>query len=351
MTFDSRVILYDSASITALNTISCSAIKNAQFSHFIGSRYLLIASKQVLLLWDLILQSSRSREFPVASSADRPFAASWTYRSAESIESIVPHPTIDSFAIFYATSSENTSTTLQVFGVSSAKPQLTQSIPLRLRTSVWLGPSDGSRTFSLVALTDGARVVVVGNGPNVDQPRPAAMSLGFTNQKVSLFQDIFGSPLDVPGQSVPPALNTEQAQAKSKDDVFPSPAYLTPSLSSLCTPIFKNFLSSRVGDTGAVNEQASESDEEMEDDAGVISSTKPASLQLSTPTDQLVQFFKLHSIGESLSPRRSSRVLIYLTGSKASLQATVNGVKLPNGSAFSTPVSQKGSRTHKKSLV
>lgn len=57
VTLDSRVVLYDSSSVTALNTISCSAIGDSVSSHFIGNRYLLIVSKQKLLLWDLILQS------------------------------------------------------------------------------------------------------------------------------------------------------------------------------------------------------------------------------------------------------------------------------------------------------
>lgn len=57
VTFESRVVLYDSSSVAAVNTISCSAILDSLNSHFIGNRYLLITSKSKLLLWDLILQS------------------------------------------------------------------------------------------------------------------------------------------------------------------------------------------------------------------------------------------------------------------------------------------------------
>ena len=67
VTFESRVVLYDSSSVTTLSTISCSAISESVSSHFIGSRYLLIVSKQKLLLWDLIFQSGM---WP-----DRPFTA------------------------------------------------------------------------------------------------------------------------------------------------------------------------------------------------------------------------------------------------------------------------------------
>jgi hypothetical protein len=180
---------------------------------------------------------------------------------------------------------------------------MTQSVPLRLRTAVWFGLTDGTRAFNLVALTQGSKVVVLGDDPSISQAKPSSLSLGFASQKTSIFQDVFGSPLDLAGPSTLPEPSSQQpVKANSKNgDAFPFPAYLAPSLSSLTSPILKDFLHVREsGPTGQKEkETAEDSDEEMEDDfAGVSSESRPSVTQLAFSIDQMAQFFKSHSICE-----------------------------------------------------
>lgn len=324
LTFESRVVLYDSSSVTILNTISCSSIKNAVSSHFIGSRYLLIAGKTSLLLWDLILQTS-----------------SWMHSSELAISYIVPHPAADTFAVFHEDASKDKpSTTVQVFGVGSACAQMTQTIPLILRTTVWFGSAsaDGRRTYNLVALTDNSKVVVLGNDPDVSQSKPSSMSLGFASQKPSLFQDIFGPPLEAGPSVIAEPSSQSGSRASDNSDAFPHPAYLTPSLSSMFTPIVKGFLRVREEPSGKAvqKEKDEDSDEEMEDDpTGVFPSSRTSTTQLAFPADQLIQFFKKQSASPHRTPARTNGVA-----------KLTNGVHTQPGSA-----NRKESGRTKKSSV
>ena len=315
VTFESRVVLYDSSSVTALNTISCSAIGDSVSSHFIGSRYLLVVSKQKLLLWDLILQSGAYPESPLRNLTliRYPPTAAWTHASESSISYVVPHPNTDTFVVFYSESgkdNQSSTTTIQVFGAGSSKPQLTQSIPLALPSAVWFGTHDDSSSssgsYNLVALTDTSKVVVMGNDPNVAQARPSSMALGFATQKPSLFQDIFGSPLDAAGPSSATAESSNAAAAaaiigassNNKQDAFPFPAYLAPSLSSMFNPLVKSYLvvrEEREEGGGKVDEDDEEDDMDVDEPTVVY---KPATTQLAFSADQLVSFFKKQSACE-----------------------------------------------------
>jgi hypothetical protein len=263
--------------------------------------------------------------------------------------------------VFYPESGQDnqSTTTVQVFGAGSSKPQLTQSIPLTLPSAVWFGTHDGSsRSYNLVALTDTSKVVVLGNDPNVAQSKPSSMALGFATQKPSLFQDIFGSPLDTAGPSViaESSAAAQAAASSKKEDAFPFPAFLAPSLSSMFNPLVKGFLVER--EEQGERDSGKEVEEDDEDDMDVDDPTfvsKPATTQLAFSADQLVSFFKKQSACESFpyGPNRSTR-LTKIPVAPLRTPARTNGVaKLTNGT-HPQPASasrKEGSRTHKKSSV
>ncbi|KAJ3503820.1 hypothetical protein NMY22_g18118 [Coprinellus aureogranulatus] len=310
VTFDSRVVLYDSSSVTALNTISCSAIRDSLTSHFIGSRYLLIVGKKKLLLWDLILQS-----------------ATWSHISETDISYVVPHPAYDTFAVFLNQDSQDKpSTTVQVFGARSSEPQLTQSIPLTLPNATWFGAQDRTRGFKLVALTSAPKVVVLGSDPYIASSRPSSIALGFSTQKPSLFQDIFGPPLDAAGPSTIAESSIQPSGgrgAASHQDPFPHPAYLTPSLSSMFSPVVEAFLTVRDDVSGTTSQKDVEEDNEeaMDVDADdPIDVSKLVSSRLTLSGDQLVSFFKKQSTSPLRTPVRANGAAKLTNGTHSQLE-------------------------------
>lgn len=123
------------------------------------------------------------------------------------------------------------------------------------------------------------------------------MALGFATQKPSLFQDIFGSPLDTAGPSAIAESSSEPTPGKStaNQDAFPYPAYLTPSLSSMFTPLVKGFLVARADPSDRASQKEMEEDNEEDMDVDVddpIEASKPAATQLTFSADNLVSFFK-----------------------------------------------------------
>lgn len=163
---------------------------------------------------------------------------------------------------------------------------------------MWFGTQDGTRNFNLVALTDSSKIVVLGNDPNVAQFKPSSMALGFATKKPSLFQDIFGSPLDTAGPSDIAQSSSEPTTGKGQaaQDAFPYPAYLTPSLSSMFTPLVKGFLVPMAEPNDKTNQKDVEedNDEDMDvDDQNAAS--KHATTQLTFSADSLVSFFKKQS--------------------------------------------------------
>ena len=228
-------------------------------------------------------------------------SVSWNNASKSTITFVVPHPEAGSFAVFYQ--DDKPATTVHVFDVASSQPRTTQSVPLQMRTAVWFGSTDGAPTFNLVALTQGSKVVILGDDPSISQAKPSPLSLGFASQKTSIFQDVFGSPLDLAGPSTVPDPSAQQpVKPNTKNgDAFPFPAYLAPSLSSLSSPLLKDFL--HVRESGSAGqkekEKADDSDEEMEDDfAGITPESRPSATQLTFSIDQMAQIFKSHSICE-----------------------------------------------------
>ncbi|KAJ7597489.1 WD40 repeat-like protein [Mycena floridula] len=294
------VALYDPISNMLSRALTGPECKRPMCSQFVGRgcRFLAVAGQHDLVLWDLVSQSVR-----------------WHYESVPVIVTIIPHPQIDSFAMFHRLDNRET-TQISIFHPSSSKPSSTSSIPFTLMNVAWYSPQLKTSSFSFVAIT--AKWTVIMFGDNVrtpEAPSASAISTSSAPQRKTLFQDVFGkSAFKVP--SPPPAtalalgISALPSSSTVFDSIFTSPYYSMPPLETLFEPLMGTFLKLQNEDTSVPEVQTEEMVVDMDVDASVTVSIPQRQRRHvdQKEMDAVVELFRAHSTKPPSSPVVSKKL-------------------------------------------
>ena len=181
----------------------------------------------------------------------------WTHRSPSVLETLVPHPLENTFALFHSpvSSIDDRYTQVSVFHIDSPTPSQIHTVPFRLLNIIWYplsqSPPLGS-CFNLVGITKTWSVVLVGDEAGISrQPglSPTTIVGGQSIQKRTLFQDIFGKSAFIDTSNEARAPNTlayhRTSTGKEIAEAFDDPTYLIPPLESLFDSLIRPFLKAR----------------------------------------------------------------------------------------------------------
>ncbi|KAL0951558.1 hypothetical protein HGRIS_008240 [Hohenbuehelia grisea] len=251
------VALFDPATNQLHSYVTTPGCKSACSAHFVGrgGRYLVIAGLKEIVLWDLIKQQ-----------------AHWHHKCSTQIDTVVPHPRQNSFALISknASSSDEGKTRVSIFSTSSPEPRSTHLLPFTLRNVSWSTLSSCSSSlpsaFSLIGITHTSDVVLVGNGVHpAKQDDTAGKGIpGEPSQsRRTLFQDIFGNSAFSDLTNPRPSVDLPRAK-ESRGGFSDEPAYLMPPLESL----FNDFIGSMVK-SRPVEEHSADHEGENEEMDGV----------------------------------------------------------------------------------
>ncbi|TFK36968.1 WD40 repeat-like protein [Crucibulum laeve] len=286
------VALYDPVTNSLRETLTSPECQSTRLVKFIGSggRYVAIAGRRKLLMWDIISRSVR-----------------WHYVSPFNIEVIVPHPDEETFAVFYnasATSDALLNTKVAIFSAASSTPTNVRSVPFDLRSVAWYAPSHNPNSFSFVGVTGRWSIVVFGDNirPRQEEGSTAqGISAITTPQRRTMFQDIFGKSAfnDLPIDTIVSTPKSVHAldSPKERQAVFDAPAYLMPPLHSFFQPMMATFLEARITDTSVIELETDDEDVDMEEDShDLIVRTQRARTVDKKELDLLTNLFRTHSI-------------------------------------------------------
>ncbi|KAF8641248.1 hypothetical protein AX17_000882 [Amanita inopinata Kibby_2008] len=287
-----HVAIYDPSFNVIRQTISLPESQATTTVRFIGKtgRYLVVASKRDLVLWDLVTQSAR-----------------WSYRTSTPIQQIFPHPREDSFVVFQNSPTDSSpKTTVLILNAMSASPASEQVVPHSFRSIVLYAPYHSQPGFSFVGITVDWGIVSFGEQvlhPELEGSSSNKIFASAAPQRRTLFQDIFGlSALEnlQSEQTVSQTVSTTIPRHQNAAiDVFDGPSHLLPPISSLFDAIMEHH-SHTQAPIYQDDKQTTEVDEDIDMEAEVpevvveSQSTRQVSQDV---VDGLVNLFKSHTIG------------------------------------------------------
>ncbi|KAI0347808.1 WD40 repeat-like protein [Trametopsis cervina] len=262
------VVLYDPNTMLAVKTLTCPECEVVTSTHFVGKsgRYIVIRGQTDLVLWDLVHDN-----------------VTWHYRTTTAISHVFPHPRQDIFVAFVTDPKPSRSQiTVLKFAPSSVYPLSVHHLPFRLQNIAacppkWLLSTDLS-SFAFVGITNDWNTVIFGDHillADAEQPDGKGLLGPAPVTKQTLFQDIFGKSAfaDLSNKPYTPAVLAGATPWKGKqvEDIFKTPAYLLPPMSTLFDPLMAEFLKPRPPDAevqlAAVAEhERLDEDVEMEED-------------------------------------------------------------------------------------
>jgi len=321
----SYVPVYDPVTNALCQVVTCSECKHVVSVQFLGisGRYLAIAGKRDLVLWDLVAQSVR-----------------WHHRSAVNIDHLIAHPSEDNLALLQSSSPTSSETKVLMFRPASAIPYQTNMIPFRLLNVTWYPSLAETSKFRLVGITEAWNVVLFGDEvQNLAEAGASPTRIDVLTQKRSegttIFQEMFGissfARVERPLASHSSLISTAKGQGQAATTILDVPAYLMPPLESLFQPLINGFLQPRTlgleRNLPAGVEGQEEVEVEMEVDEPVnlesrspfIAGAKPQRVVDAREMNDFVELFRHHGLTSS-KPRRITFP-----------QSRTNGVRNNNG--------------------
>jgi NET1-associated nuclear protein 1 (U3 small nucleolar RNA-associated protein 17) len=325
VTLGAFVVLYDPTTNAVLQVLTSAECPRPRSACFVGQggRYVLVASVQNVVLWDLVDQSSKHGPLSAAFHSNA-FIVRWHVQSPHPIEAIVAHPRQSSFVITTNTSTDSKSPTTMadVYLPASSTPVRSHTLPFRLRNVMWY-PSAQTSGFSLVGVTQTWSVVLLGDDVHVPRDEGASTKELRSSGVVvplSIFQDIFGPSAFVDFEETRPHTSTSVAGPSDalastlRTDYakfFDARAYLMPPLETMFDSLMDEFLTPRIADDAESEEEHGDAtrgdDTRMDVDEAAPEAPHTAAPRIvaKAELDDFIELFQQHAvapIGPSHAP-------------------------------------------------
>ncbi|KAF5352400.1 hypothetical protein D9756_005945 [Leucocoprinus leucothites] len=361
ISFESCVVVYETLVYAVIQTLTSAECTNPQNAQFIGGRSLLVTGRTQLVLWDILTHT-----------------VSWHQSTPREIQSVALHPSGSSFAVFENIDSNDTRTTrISIFTLQSQKPAQVFTLPFILRSQTWYpGTADPSQ-FSFLGINQSWNLVAFGDSINLAEEDNSAKELATdsTARRPTLLQDIFGSSafVDLTNISTPESTQHQVlSSSKSPEEIFESPAYLTPAINTFFDSLVDTFLRKRLTESEpppiATSQMDVDEDSEMEGEEPQMTTTVLARTVTSSEMNYLVGLFRKHTIQDrtpsshatklndkvangrdSSAPSRQppSKVLPNGTSHKSKQSAAVASDESSDASSSSSPILVNGRKRKK----
>jgi NET1-associated nuclear protein 1 (U3 small nucleolar RNA-associated protein 17) len=197
-------------------------------------------------------------------------------------------------------------TRISLFTLQFPKPAKVFTLPFTLRSQAWYYSSNIQPSqYSFLGITDRWNLVAFGDSVNLTREDTSAKELTTdpTTKKPTLLQDIFGSSAFVDlTNAASPGSSQRQAlpPSTSIEDIFETPAYLTPAISTFFDSLVDTVLRKRVAEAEPPpldpTEMDVDEDDEMECDQPQITIVAPGRTVTSSEMNDLVRLFRKHAI-------------------------------------------------------
>lgn len=237
-----------------------------------------------------------------------PVSVSWHHSTTNKIQSIHPHPSGSSFAVFEEPdSAESQITRISLFTLRS--PQLTKvyTLPFTLRSKAWYTDATQPFQYSFLGINQSWSLIAFGDSVDLTREDTSAkeLSTDMTSRKPTLLQDIFGSSAFVDLTNSSPS-GSDQAQyqvpmsSKSAEAIFDTPAYLTPALNTFYDSLVHTFLKRRIVEDLSPSDVSKmdidEDDKVEDDDEPQVRRSPPTRAIPSSEVNDLIGLFRKHAI-------------------------------------------------------
>lgn len=259
-----------------------------------------------------------------------PLLVRWHYRASSTIDSLVPHPQEDTFALFLRPSSTAPQgTQIVIFRPTACVPASIHSVPFGLRGVSWYSLNRTPSAFSLVGITGEWAVVLLGDRVHLAKEEGSAargLAAHSAPQQRTLFQDIFGksafttTPGDQSLQTQP--ITARLSTSRAVVGMFDGPAYLMPPLETLFDSLMGEFLKQRLDNAPISTEpiQEEDNDVDMDDETGpIIIGTQSTRVVNRAEIEALVSIFKKHTV-----KRKSKFYFAYSTANGVYRQTNIS---------------------------
>ncbi|KAJ7235856.1 hypothetical protein B0H12DRAFT_132191 [Mycena haematopus] len=316
ITLPTRVALFDPSNNLLRHSVAFPELGPLNGAYFIGKagRYLAVVGAVDLVLWDLVDQRVR-----------------WHHKSTGFIRTLVSHPRDDTFGVVLASPlyEERPKSRVVLFGVGSAQPIKSLSLPFGFRNVAWY--PFVSSSFSLVGITYDWKVVVLGENIHVAKEEGSVSkeiaSLS-APQRQTLFQDIFGK--SAFGEQASAGQSSALASARpwtgqEGAGAFEDPAYLMPPLEKLFEPLMNGFLKPRVVAEASIPLPATTESENVNvegEGRTTVAGADAKRVVSAGEMDAMVTLFKTHT----LKAKAPVMVVVATPRRNGSINGQTNGV-------------------------
>ncbi|KAF9454138.1 WD40 repeat-like protein [Macrolepiota fuliginosa MF-IS2] len=286
--YEACVVIYETTLYAVLQSLTSSECTSPYSVYFIGGRHLVVGGGTQIVLWDILMHT-----------------ITWHHSAANKIQSIMPHPSGSSFAIFEEIDSEGSETTrISTFSLQSPKPTKICTLPFTLRSKAWYTGSAQPSQYSFLGISRSWSLIAFGDSVNLAPEDNSAKELSTDTavRKPTLLQDIFGSSAFVDLTNLPssgPAQYQVPSSSKSAEDIFDTSAYLMPAINTFFDPLIHTFLKKRVTEDEPLLSDASKMDvdeEEVEEDVAQVVTIAVSRTVTSSEINDLIGLFRKQAI-------------------------------------------------------
>lgn len=196
-------------------------------------------------------------------------------------------------------------TRVSIFSLQSPGPTKVYTLPFALRSKAWYPHAVQPTEYSFLGINQSWSLIAFGDSVNLAQEDTSAKELrtGATVRKPTLLQDIFGSSAFVDVTNVPSPESIQHqvpSSSKSAEEIFNTPAYLTPALNTFFDSLVHTFLKKRVTEELPPPDRSKmdidEEEIEIEEDVPQVVKTTPARTVTSLEVNGLVGLFRKHAV-------------------------------------------------------
>ncbi|KAF8578728.1 WD40 repeat-like protein [Ramaria rubella] len=315
VSYGRHVVIYELSNNALRMVLTCPELQEVFTIAFVGScgRYIVVGGRTVVVVWDLVLST-----------------VLWCHVLPERIYDVVPHHTDESFVVMYH--GEKSSTMLRKFGVVSANPVASHTLPFMLRTIVWYPYAASGNGFSFLGITQKGTSVVFGDRINFRQEEGSmAREISAESNPLgrNLFQDIFGASAFQDFTSQPPVMPPsirEDASAGPWNPTNPLrfPSHILPPLHMLFTPLLESVLRKRdVQPPETVEEQEpADIEDVVMEDAPSPTGVSAGRVWRNEEMEEFVELFK----EETFSSRKNNTTPSHKSVNGNGVTKAVNGI-------------------------
>lgn len=197
------------------------------------------------------------------------------------------------------------STRISIFSLQSSHPTKIYTLPFTFLGKVWYSNTTQPFHYCFLGINQSWNFVAFGDSVDMYQEDISAKELGTDKavRKPTLLQDIFGTSafIDVTNNLPPPGplQYPVPSSSKSAEEIFGTPAYLTPPINTFFDSLMHTFLKKWVMEEKPPLQNVSEMDvdeDEVEEEESQVATTLPARVVTSSEINNLVGLFRKHAI-------------------------------------------------------